>query len=836
MLNLRNLVRGYQEDVNSYAEILPWFGMATSNLVLNLDGSLLAGFEFEGKEVESSDDNEANLACEKMEIALRSFDDRNSLWSFLDKRKKTYAPEPAGHNEVSRAVQSRWSEYVDNGNLRSIRHVLFFSFQPFGGGGGYFEEVAIRSSSAGESYVKSMVAVIVERMSRKNQLERLVGKLEKAIKTFEAQIEDFCTALGGHVAIKRFAGDQLRAEISNRANLATPRTGVKLPHGPYYLNTLLPTDTVERLPGGYLAFHGALDRKVVSVYSIKGYGAEAKNEIIEEFLKIPADFTVCQMFRFLDKQKAEKMISAHEAHYRNNVKTPIVQAFEKISGQESNRVNLGMEVLANDAQEALIESTAENVGFGYHSMVFLVMADSVEENERDARHVARVLVNDDFGVVRENVNLYSAFTTTLPGAQELVLRTSLFSTRNLADLTALRTISAGDPENHHLTEQRRIYSGPLALFPTTSDIPEYFHLHVKDTGHFRVIGPAGAGKSTIINLLILLWQQYAPCRTFVIDKDFSNFIPISALGGAYVDLRPGKEGAKMNPIRWAVDGDMAAQAKLRRWVQIALTAFDKTPLTSDNIKVIDTSIKILAQQEGHRSLTALWQIIRGQDIDDQSALAPRLEQWTRGNRYGHIFDNDEDTFSLGDVCGIEVGGLLKDENLAPAMLAYIFEVVEEKVDATMPTFIYLEEAWYLLRDATFRAMFEDWIRTMRKRNAVVGIATQTIQELKDVPISAALNDNIKSSIYLPNDKAMASADVYTGMCGLELDDVEIIRRSQQKAQYYLVQDKHRRLLDVRLPVDVLALTRSDARAKEVFAVHMGSGKENWVQSYVEEML
>lgn len=835
MLNLRSFTRAYHEDLKSYAELLPWFGMGSPELVLNLDGSLLAGFEFEGVQVESSDDDQANLAGEAMEIGLRAFDDRNCLWSFFDKRRKGYAPEPAGNNPVARAVMERWNEHVDDGNLRYVRHVLFLSYQPFGGKGGYFEEVAVRGLSQDESYIKSMLAVFVERLAHKTQLQRLEGKIGNAIKAFEAQLDAFSAALGARVRIKRFDGDTLRAELSNRANLATLRQGVRLPNGPYYLNTLLPTDTVLRLPGGYLAFEGAIDKKVVSVYSVKGYGGEAKNEVVEQLLKSPADFTVCHLFQFLDKQKAEALISSAEAHYTESIKTPIVRAMEKITGQESDRVNLGMQVLASDAQDALIEMTAENVGYGYHSMVFQVIADSVEENEKNASLVVRPFINDHYGVVRENVNMISAFATTIPGAQDKVTRTSLFSTRNLADLTVLRTISAGSAENKHLTSQRQVYSGPLALLSTTSDIPEYFHLHVGDVGHFRIIGPAGAGKTTLVNFLLMQWQQYSPCKTIVLDKDFSNYITITALGGQYVDLRPGHGGAKMNPGRWAVANDEVACGKLRRWLEVALLAFDKTPLSAADIKVIDRSINILANQGGEHSLLALWQILKGQDIGD-SPLSLRLQPWIRGNRYGYMFDHAEDTFSLSDISGIEVGGLLQDDHLAAALLGYLFEVVDEKVDATMPTFIYLEEAWYLLREAIFRARFEDWIRTMRKRNAVVGIATQTIKEMRDVPISAALNDNIKTSFYLPNEKAGASIDVYTEMCGLSVEDVGIIRSAHQKGQYYLAQDSRRRLLEVVLPPDILALTRSDARAKEVFARHKASGRDNWIQTYVMEMV
>jgi type IV secretion system protein VirB4 len=262
-----------------------------------------------------------------------------------------------------------------------------------------------------------------------------------------------------------------------------------------------------------------------------------------------------------------------------------------------------------------------------------------------------------------------------------------------------------------------------------------------------------------------------------------------------------------------------------------LRAFDDSALSAHQIKVIDTSINIVASQEGERSLSALYQIIRGQDLD----LAERLQPWTRGNRYGDIFDHPEDDFVLSDLCGIEVGGLLDDAHLAPAVQAYLFEVVEDKVGGTIPTFIYLEEGWYLLRNEAFRNRFEDWIKTMRKRNTSVGIATQSMKELRDTPITATLNDNLITRIYVPNYQARDSADVYKDKCGLRDHEVDILRLARQKGQYYIAQNEHRRLVDVVLPADVLALTRSDARAKEAFARWRNSGREDWLQEYIRSL-
>lgn len=830
MLKLRDLARAYNDKTRSYAELLPWFQQVTPGLVLNLDGSLLAVFEYAGPDVESSTDEEVNVAIESMEIALRSFDDHNILWSFLDKRRCRYVGDVTGDNPVARYVSSVWNQEVDGGDLAAVRHVLCISYQPFGGNNGFFDEVGSRVVGNQEPFPKAILGVAMERLSFKSHLQRLEGKVRAAVEAFENQLTSFTNTLGVRIGIRRLRDGAMLAELSNRANVASPRRTVQLPEsGPCYLNTMLPTDTVTRLPAGTLVFDGSAGKRLVAMHSVKGYAGFAHNAVVEALLKVPADFTLVQMFRFLDKHKAEKFIQDQEGHYRANIKGPLVQIVEKLTGLESERVNLGMAALAEDAQAALIESTAEDVGYGYHTMAVQVLSGSQQELDRASQSIVGVLANAGYGLVRENVNLVSAFATTIPGAADAVLRSTMLSTRNLSDLTVLRTLSAGPASNRFLTEQRGVPTGPLAVLRTHSDVPENFHLHVGDVGHFMVVGPAGSGKTTFINFLLTCWQSYSPCRAFVLDKDQSNYITITSLGGQYVDLRPGRETARMSPARWC--NRPQDYPKLRRWLEIAMCAFDSRELSVREIQVIDKAIEMLAHQHGERSLSALHALINAQD----QALGDRLLPWTAGQRYGQMFDNVEDTFALSDICGIEVGGLLADEHLAPAVLGYLFETIEEMVDSTIPTFIYLEEGWYLLQNDTFRARFEDWIKTMRKRTALVGIATQSVADIRRTPISSTLNDNIKTRIFLPNVQAFDSADIYRGMFGLRDDEIEVIRGARQKSDYFIVQENRRRLLNVTLPPEILALTRSDARAKAIFERQRNEGGDDWLGRYVMEI-
>jgi type IV secretion system protein VirB4 len=833
LLNLRSVTRAYNQGMRSYAELLPWLKLAAPGVVLNSDGSLMAAFEYGGVDVESSDMNELDAALNSVEIALQGFDDHFTAWTFLDKRRKIYTGDSTIAHDVARTVDQRWRELVDDGSQRTLRHVIFISFKPFVGAHSFFDEIGLRVTEREENFVRAAAAVAVERLSRKAQVARLEGKLQGAIAQFEDRLRQFHDTLMARMRVDRLVDNGLVTELSNRCNIASPRKSVSLPDDDlFFLNTLLPTDTPFREANGLLRFEGGAGRVYMQMHSVKGYPGVANNGTVEQLLALPADFTLVQMFRFLDREKAKARIQNLESHYRANVKTPLVQLVEKATGIQSDRVNLGQQALADDAQAALIEATVDNVNFGYHAMALQILGAEPAQVQASTQVIYGAMANAGYGLVKETINSMGAFATAIPGAADAVTRTTLVSTRNLADLTVVRTLRAGANENKHLAEQRGIASEALTIFPTATDVPEMFNLHVGDVGHFLIVGPGGAGKTTLVNFLVMAWQRYAPCRVIAIDKDLSNYITIKSLGGEYIDMRTTRGGGVcMNPARWLADRSKWPQ--LRTWLELAMRAFNADPLSPEEIRALDTALALAAEHTGGGAgnLSLIHQLLDGQS----RTLAMRLHPWTRGSeRYGELFDNNEDQFNLGAITGIEVGGLLADEHLAPVLLTYLFGVVDELVDGRQPCLIYLEEAWYLLGNPAFRAMFEDWIRTMRKRNAAVGLATQSVSDIAKTPISSVLNDNIKTRIFLPNLQAFDSIGVYRDTFGLPEEVVNVIRMARPKRQFLVVQEHRRRLIDMNLPPEILAVTRSDGRAKQLFARALESGHSDWLNSYVRE--
>src|SRR3546814_3239930 len=82
-----------------------------------------------------------------------------------------------------------------------------------------------------------------------------------------------------------------------------------------------------------------------------------------------------------------------------------------------------------------------------------------------------------------------------------------------------------------------------------------------------------------------------------------------------------------------------------------------------------------------------------------------------------------------DVCssGLETGRLV-GAPAAPAVLAYLFHRIGRRLDGR-PSLIMIDEGWLPLDDPLFGRQLKEWLKTLRKKNASVVFATQSLAEI-----------------------------------------------------------------------------------------------------------
>ncbi|MCY1531945.1 type IV secretion/conjugal transfer ATPase, VirB4 family [compost metagenome] len=149
-----------------------------------------------------------------------------------------------------------------------------------------------------------------------------------------------------------------------------------------------------------------------------------------------------------------------------------------------------------------------------------------------------------------------------------------------------------------------------------------------------------------------------------------------------------------------------------------------------------------------------------------------------------------------------------------AVLGYLFARFEERFDGA-PTLLILDEAWLFLDEPLFAARIRQWLKTLRKKNVSVIFATQSLADIKDSSIAAAIIESCASRIFLPNPQASEPQirGTYQGF-GLNDRQIEIIAQATPKRDYYYQSRLGNRLFDLDLGPVALAFAASASPAEQ----------------------
>ena len=116
-------------------------------------------------------------------------------------------------------------------------------------------------------------------------------------------------------------------------------------------------------------------------------------------------------------------------------------------------------------------------------------------------------------------------------------------------------------------------------------------------------------------------------------------------------------------------------------------------------------------------------------------------------------------------------------------MMYLFHRVEERLDGS-PAIIVVDEGWKALDDEVFVRRIKDWEKTIRKRNGIVGFATQSAQDALESRIASAIIEQAATQIFMSNPKAQA-ADYIDGF-GLTEHELELVRTIPDSAHCFLI--------------------------------------------------
>ena len=603
------------------------------------------------------------------------------------------------------------------------------------------------------------------------------------------------------------------------ATVSTRRHRVRVPETPMHLDAILAD---EPLVGGLEPQLGAAHLRTLTVM---GFPSQTWPGLLDDLNRLAFEYRWVTRAVLLDKTDAARVLGRIRRQWFAKRKSIAAILKEVMTNEASALLDNDASNKAADADLALQELGSDLVGTAYVTATVTVWHEDARIAEERLRLVEKVIQGRDFTCMVERVNAVEAWLGSLPGHVYANVRQPPLSTLNLAHMMPFSAVWAGPERDEHLQ------APPLLLGKTEGSTPFRFSLHVGDVGHTLVVGPTGAGKSVLLALMALQFRRYEGAQVFAFDFGGSIRAAALAMGGDWHDLGGSltddvAEPVALQPLAGTDQADERAWAA--EWVA-AILAREGVTVTPEVKELLWSALASLASAPTtERTLTGLSVLLQSQNL--KQALKP----YCVGGPWGRLLDSEGERIGEAEVQAYETEGLIGTA-AAAAVLAYLFHRVEGRLDGR-PTLLIVDEGWLALDDGGFASQLREWLKTLRKKNASVIFATQSLADIDGSAIAPAIIESCPTRVFLANERALEPqiARVYERF-GLNDRQIEILSRATPKRDYYCQSRRGNRLFELGLGEVALAFTAASAKSDQALIARLLArhGREGFARAWLE---
>jgi type IV secretion system protein TrbE len=762
MMNLAE----YRSSNARLADFLPWAALVDEGIILNKDGSFQRTAKFRGPDLDSAVPAELVGVAARLNNALRRL---GSGWALLvEAQRHAAGPYPPNtFPDVASALvdTERRAQFEEAGAHYESSYFLTLVYLPPAEGAAIAERFLYEGGNQTVgSDARELLAGFVDRCNRVLQL-----------------IENFmpeCAWL-----------DDQETLTYLHSTISTKRQRVRVPEIPMYLDALLAD---QPLTGGLEPMLGTAHLRVLTVV---GFPTATVPGILDDLNRLAFPYRWSTRALMLDRSDAVKLVTRIRRQWFAKRKSVAAILKEVMTNEASALL---------DADAALQELGTDQIGEAFVTATFTVWDGDPRAADEKLRLVEKVIQGRDFTCMIETVNAVEAWLGSLPGHVYANVRQPPISTLNLAHMIPLSAVWAGEVRDHHFK------APPLFFAKTEGATPFRFSLHIGDVGHTLIVGPTGAGKSVLLALMALQFRRYPEAQVFAFDFGRSMRAAALAMEGDWHDLGGAIAGesadfVSLQPL--AEIDDISERGWAAEWVASILSRekIDVTPETKEHVWTALTSLASAPVEE--RTLTGLSVLLQS------NVLKRALQPYCLGGPYERLLDAENERLGTSSIQVFETDGLIGTA-VAPAVLSYLFHRIEARFDGR-PTLLIIDEGWLALDDADFAGKLREWLKTLRKKNASVVFATQSLADIDGSAIAPAIIESCPTRILLPNDRAIEPQimAIYRRF-GLNDRQIEILARAIPKRDYYCQSRRGNRLFELGLGEVALAFTAASSKADQ----------------------
>lgn len=514
---------------------------------------------------------------------------------------------------------------------------------------------------------------------------------------------------------------------------------------------------------------------------VKEFSEETATGMMDTLLFAPCDYVITQTYSCLSRNEAQKAIK--------RTRRLLLSADDDAVSQRL------------DLDVALDLLMSGKIAYGRHHFSLMIFADTLDKLVANTNEISNALNNIGITPVLAELSLSAAYVAQLPGNYPLRPRLGELSSQNFVEMAGFHNFYPGKRD-------KAPWGDAMVLLRTPSGGGYYLNLHntLADKDEFNeknpastaIIGTNGSGKTMLMTFLENMLQKYSLPQSFstdaktkqlttvYMDKDRGAEMNIRALGGRYFKVKSGEPTGwnpfSLTPSKRNIDFIIRLMKILCTRNGATLTARDETRLSS-------AVNAVMSDEPQYRcfGITRLREQLAEPATREaqENGLDIRLSQWAKDGEFGWVFDNESDTFNITDCHNFGIDGteFLDNSDVCAPISFYLLYRITGLLDGRRLV-IFMDEFWKWLRDPVFKDFAYNKLKTIRKLNGMLIVATQSPAEIIKDDIAPAVIEQCGTQILAAN--PMADRKDYVEGMKIAPEVFDILKSLDPQARQYIV--------------------------------------------------
>ncbi len=563
------------------------------------------------------------------------------------------------------------------------------------------------------------------------------SEFEKASEEFKRMCAAFMDALGA-VGQSRLCtrGENEHGYISHEAVnfikkcLSGSSPNLKLSDHRMFLDCLLSSDDFTA------GLEPRMGRSFIGVVAVDGLPSLTHMNILNALGSLNFTFRFSIRYISLSKLQTDIRLSLYQRMWQQK-RRGLVAQFLNVGESSLNLDAVEMVENISDAKKDLSQNTLR---FGALSCNLIIFDEDRKELMKKCDECLKLISKCGFSGRIENINATEAYLGSLPGHHLENIRRLCVSSSILCDLLPLSSEYRGELFSPNP------YYGPkapaLMMVRTANDDIGYLNLHDKDLGNTLVVGPPGSGKSVFLGALAVSLLRYEGMKIFAFDRGRSLSSLCDSLGGNQICLDESSTVRFCPLLNISTPED---KSRALCFVRSLYTYAGRTLSSAQESELKKAVDLIEGMSEEHRSLSDFYDLITDRELKSV------IGYYTQSDAAGSLLDGSINPDMHRALSVFECGRFFENDprTLYPT-LDCIFSLIAGEVLKAKSSAIIIDEAWLMMSNQNFARELISWIKTFRKHNVAVIMATQSISDFSRQNLLEDILDCVKTRVFLPN--------------------------------------------------------------------------------------